>query len=320
MTAIQTLQHAHLAALQGAAPVSDADDLTIYDTLPVSARWDQWRPLLIEGTHPSAAVEHLITAGWGSVLREVAALRGVEQDPDWHPEGDVYVHSLLAVDKAAELSERANLTGDDRAVVILASLLHDTGKATHTQRTTTDTGVVRITSLGHDDAGVALTRAFLSRIGAPADVQDRVIPLVREHMCANTSGRPNVRSVRRLLGRLAPATLDEWAMVTTADRTGRGGAPGAPDLSEWTDIARKLADVKPRLLNRTHLIDAGLTLGPIFGVILSASQQAQDDGEFSDEGGALAWLEARLADTTQDEEDARVLEQHMRERRKKPRR
>ncbi len=87
----------------------------------------------------------------GGLLRlahypELAALDGLEQEPDWHPEGDVFTHSGLAAQVAADVAGEAGLVGDDRYVVVAAPLLHDGGKATTTRRQVDAVVVERIVS------------------------------------------------------------------------------------------------------------------------------------------------------------------------------
>lgn len=260
--------------------------------------WGEWRRIAAETPRPSAALGVLAATGWEAHFPELAALHGVEQDPVWHPEGDVFTHSALAADKAAELADTAGLTGDDRAVVVLAALLHDVGKVTHTQKVVRDDGTTTITSHGHDRAGVVPVRSFLRRIDAPRHIRDRVVPLVAEHMVATAvrSG-PTPAAVRRLARRLAPATMTEWALVTEADKGGRGSASRSGETGPWLELAARLGTMSaptPRLLRGEHLIAAGMRPGAAFGPILAASLEAQDAGLFDDEGGAVAWLSQHL--------------------------
>ena len=268
-----------------------------YAELSTERVWTEWHKIAAKGTHLSAALATLEQTGWERHFPQIGALHGVEQDPAWHPEGDVPTHSGLAADKAGELATAAGLTGDDRAVVVFAALAHDFGKVTHTQHSPGPDGTARITSRGHDGAGVAPAKAFLASIGTPRSIRDRVLPLIRENMCASSAENVSKPGVRRLARRLAPATMAEWALVTAADKGGRGAGSTGPGTERWMRLAQDLGTTQAPssgILRGEHLIAAGMKPGPAFRPIMDASITAQDDGEFEDEAGAIRWLSARL--------------------------
>lgn len=264
-----------------------------HSSLPIERVWGEWSKIATRGRRPSAALEVLAATGWEDHHPDLAVLHSVEQDPRWHPEGDVHVHSGLAADKAAELVEEAGLDDEQRTVVVLAALVHDFGKATHTQRVVGADGSIRITSHGHDVAGVEPASRFLSSIGAPASVRRQVGPLVREHMCAVATKDPSRTVVRRLVRRLAPATMEQWALVCAADKGGRGAGSVPPGTEAWMAHHEAEKDTIEPLLKGRDLVDAGVAPGPEFRSILTAALSAQDEGEFDDHAGALAWLRSR---------------------------
>lgn len=266
--------------------------VTSYHEFPTERVWGEWAKVARKGVRISAALEALRVSAWLAHYPPLAALYGVEQDPAWHPEGDVATHTGLAADQAARLADEAGLQGDDRLVVVLATLCHDLGKVEHSQVGHYADGRVRITSYGHAEGGVAPTQAFLTSIGCPLDLVARIIPLVAEHMASANPASP--AAVRRLARRLAPATMREWALVTAADRKGRGNADAANPAEAWLEMAlAQGVDNHPArpLLRGDHLIAAGLQPGPAFGPILAAAATAQEDGAFSDTQGAIAWLD-----------------------------
>lgn len=262
-----------------------------YSELPVERVWCEVEKIGTRGRHITAALATLEASGWERHFAQLAALHGVEQDPEWHPEGDVHVHSGLAADQAARRADEAGLTGADRFTVVMAALTHDFGKVTHTQRT-----AGRITSHGHAEAGVEPAQAFLRSTGCPEALIARTVPLVREHM--NCGGRPTKPAVHRLVRRLVPATMADLVMVCGADRAGRGDPdvpnPAAPWLAAAADLRVAERPAKG-LLTGDHLIAAGMKPGPAFKPILADALAAQDAGEFEDETGALAWLGERVA-------------------------
>jgi tRNA nucleotidyltransferase (CCA-adding enzyme) len=177
-------------------------------------------------------------------------------------------------------------------VAVVGALLHDLGKVTHTQ---IDPASGRITSHGHAEAGVGPAKAFLRRIGAPSGVIRRVVPVVAEHMShVSVQGTPSRSTLRRLTRRLAPATLTDWARVVDADCAGRDiGAKASPSPT-WLAVAAADPIGTAPILQGRHLISLGMRPGPGFASLLRKALQAQDDGEFTDEGSALAWAQQHL--------------------------
>jgi len=199
--------------------------------------WAEWS-LIARSPRPSFALAALYAGGWDASYPELAAVRDVEQDPTWHPEGAVHVHLGLAADAAVTIADRMELTGQDREVLVLAAMLHDLGKATHSQHRPDG----RITAYGHAEAGARPVRTFLERIGAPEAVIAQVVPIVREHMAPASTDRVSARAVRRLAQRLAgPAgegpSLTMWAALVEADNAGRGTGSRPSPARAWLRAA-----------------------------------------------------------------------------------
>jgi len=266
-----------------------------YAELPTERVWGEFEKIGTKGTHISAGLAALADSGWDQHFPQLVATKGTEQDPRWHPDGDVHTHSGLSADSAAALADEAHLTGEDRFVVVMGTLAHDFGKPDHTQHVHNPDGTVRITSHGHASGGVEPATKFLDSIGCPRSLTERITPIIREHMCT-ASGDPTPAAARRLARRLVPATLTEWAMVVGADHAGRGSASGPNPAEKWLAVASR-AGVAERpqkgLLTGDHLIAAGMRPGPEFKPILAEALAAQDDGAFEDEAGALRWFDRR---------------------------
>ncbi len=254
--------------------------------------WGELSKLARQGTHISRGLAVLEETGWEIWFPELAAMRGVPQEPAWHPEGDVWTHAGLAADQGARLADEAGLAPEDREVIVLAALLHDCGKplVTHVRDG-------RLVSYGHAKAGVAPAREFLRRTGFPRHVADRVVPLVAEHMnCATAPTKP---AVRRMARRLQPASLAELVMIVRADCKGRGDPDAEHALAgDWLAMAQDVTVTErpaSGILTGHHLIAAGMPPGPAFKTVLAAALDAQDSGMFSDEASALEWLRRHLA-------------------------
>lgn len=261
--------------------------------LPPERVWGEFQKLLRYGTQPSFGLDVLLQTGWIKNFPELDAIVGVPQDAHWHPEGTVEAHSALSADAAVVVASTNQLSSDDRLFVVTAALLHDLGKATHTQ--IRDDG--RITAHGHAEAGVQPAESLLRRIGAPNQLIERVLPVIREHMCCISTEQPSAAAVRRLARRLLPASIVDWSYVVEADNRGRGPASRPGCAGPWLEKARQHnVDLEPAepLLRGAHLIAAGLKPGPLFRAILDDARQAQESGEFEDEAGAIQWLDGRL--------------------------
>ncbi|HEX8097070.1 MAG TPA: HD domain-containing protein, partial [Pyrinomonadaceae bacterium] len=154
-----------------------AIDLT---DLPRERVWGELEKLLLRARRPSIGLKWLYDLGAvGQLFPEMKALVGVPQEPAWHPEGDVDVHTLLTVDRARELID--DLPYPKQVTVMLAALCHDFGKPA-----TTEFIEGRIRSRGHEEAGVAPTETFLERLNIHTldgyDVRSQVVALVRDHL------------------------------------------------------------------------------------------------------------------------------------------
>lgn len=255
--------------------------------LPAERIWGELEKLLLQSRRPSTGIEWLLKLGAiEKLFPEIHNLIGVPQEPEWHPEGDVFVHTLLAVDRARELID--DLPYAKQVTVMLATLAHDFGKPA-----TTEFVEGRLRSRGHEEAGVAPAEEFLHRINVHTidgyNVRAQVIALVREHLKPGEfyKKRDEVGegAFRRLARRCEPDLLYR---VAKADSLGRN-APWVPreqwygsEAQEWFIERSRELEVEQRppepiLLGR-HLLDLGLEPGPRMGEITRAVYEMQLDG------------------------------------------
>ncbi|MFT3783634.1 MAG: HD domain-containing protein [Nibricoccus sp.] len=271
-----------------------------YSELPVERVWGEWAKWAEKSTVPSRGLTVLRETEWLGHFPEIAALAGTQQEPDWHPEGDVFTHTSDCCDALVRLARWQEGTAEKRRVLLLAVLAHDFGKPTTTARVE-KRGKLRWVSPGHESAGGAVAEAFLRRIGAPNDTIDRVRPLVTNHMVQHGSSAPiSDSAARRLARRLTPSSIDDLCVVMRADHDGRPPLHSKKTLELIEQLRAKaevlaIADGAPRpiILGR-HLIDLGQKPGPKFKAILDEAFEAQLEGAFSEEAGGLKWLRARL--------------------------
>jgi len=254
------------------------------DDLPAERVWGEFEKLLLRARRPSIGLQAGLEMGvMDKLFPELKALVGCPQEPDWHPEGDVWVHTLQAVDLATGLID--DLPPPQRAVVMLGTLCHDLGKPLTTQ-------VIdgRIRSLDHEDRGIAPTERVLDALNVRTmdgyDVRKQVKAIVGDHLKPGLFHHERDRVSDAAFRRLAlRCELDLLYRVAKADSLGRR-APGAreprADAQEWfRERAQSLGvskeGPKPILLGR-HVLDLGIAPGPRVGEITDAVYQQQLDG------------------------------------------
>lgn len=276
-----------------------------YRTLAIERIAEEFMKWATKGDHPGRLAGYLKATGWDRHFPEIAALYDTLQDPEWHPEGDVGIHTMLVLDAAARVARRENLEGDERAVLLFSALCHDFAKPATTQLRQRE-GRLRWTSWGHEAAGGPMARAFLERIGIKAAIVNQVVPLVENHLASSSIGRgtdnggPTPRAVRRLAMRLAPANILQLLRLIEADHSGRPPLPaglpeGAQRIREMA-IAQEVQD-KPQtpLIQGRHVLPYfDNRPGKHIGEVVHAALEAQADGEFSTQEEALVWLEGFL--------------------------
>jgi tRNA nucleotidyltransferase (CCA-adding enzyme) len=275
-----------------------------YMTLARERVAEEFMKWAVKGEHPGRMAAYLTSTGWMVHFPEVAALTGVPQDPGWHPEGDVDVHTMLVVDAAARVAKREGLEGDERAVLLFSALCHDFAKATTTALRERD-GKMRWTSWGHEADGGPMARAFLERIGIKSAIVEQVVPLVENHLASSSIGRDvTPRAVRRLAMRLAPASITQLLRLIEADYSGRPPLPAG--LPEGAVRIREMAETQevqqkpqaPLILGRHVLPHFENRPGKHIGEVTAAAYEAQADGAFSTEEEARQWLESYLSTNT----------------------
>ncbi|HYV83135.1 MAG TPA: HD domain-containing protein [Pyrinomonadaceae bacterium] len=255
--------------------------------LPAERIWGEIEKLLLRATRPSIGLEWLRVLGAVEKLfPEIQSLIDVPQDPEWHPEGDVFVHTKLVIDGARKLID--DLPYPRQVTVMLAALAHDFGKPA-----TTEFLEGRWRSRGHEEAGVPPAESFLNRVNVHTidgyNVRAQVIALVREHLKPGEfyKKRDEVGegAFRRLARRCEPDLLYR---VAKADSLGRN-AEWVPqenwygsEAQEWFIQRSRELQVEQRppdpLLLGRHLLELGVEPGPRMGEITRAVYELQLDG------------------------------------------
>jgi tRNA nucleotidyltransferase (CCA-adding enzyme) len=246
--------------------------------------WNEWRRWALSD-NPRQGLIVLQQCGWLPAYPMLVPLVSCPQDPVYHPEGDVWVHTGFVCQHAVVTG--ADLTEEQRITLLLAALCHDLGKPY-----TTSVSDGRIVSPGHAAEGVPYTEAFLTLIHAPERFVAPVNALVREHM-AVFGAQVSPRMVRRLAARLHPTDIDLWSRLTHADG---GGSPPLPVRNHGAEVMAlaqqlQVVDEKPVALVRgEHVLALGVAPGKRVGELLHIAYEAQLDGEFMDVAGGVTWL------------------------------
>ena len=276
-----------------------------YSTLATERIAEEFMKWAIKSPRPGRIAEYLRATGWMIHFPEIENMFGVAQDPDWHPEGDVGVHTMYVLDAAAAIAARDGLDADGRAVLLFSSLAHDFAKPATTELRERE-GRLRWTSWGHEPAGGPMARAFLERIGIKSAIVDQVVPLVENHLAHHSIGKEiSARAVRRLALRIAPASIEQLVRVIEADASGRPPKPPGvpPDAANLLKAARaETVEHRPQpplILGRHVLPYFDGQSGKHIGEVTHAAYEAQADGAFSTEYEALRWLEEYFAQARQ---------------------
>lgn len=260
------------------------------DDLPAERLWGEFEKLLLVAERPSIGFALARELGVvEQLLPEMVPLYDCPQDAEWHPEGDVWTHTLMVIDEARR--RNADLDRPRLATVMLGAVCHDLGKPA-----TTAMIDGRWRSPGHEAAGVAPATRILDRLNINTidgyDVRTQVLAITAEHLrpSAFFKAKDTVRdgAFRRLAQRV---DLELLVRFGRADCHGRTGTFDCSAMDWFLERARALgvehAPPAPLLLGR-HLITLGVTPGPRMGEILRAVYEKQLDGTVTTVDEAVA--------------------------------
>ncbi len=241
---------------------------------------------IVTGPHPGRAMRLMSDLGlWAEVVPEIEALHGCEQPANFHPEGDVFVHTALVLDGL-----RDSWAGDPPPELALAALLHDVGKPPTFER-----GADRIRFPEHQSVGANMADAIGRRLKLSGRMRDEIGELVANHMRFMDVQRMGRSTLRRFLGR---PDFDLHLALHRADCVGSHNKLDnyAFCIEMREQIAREdreQALIPKPLVNGDDLIAMGLTPGPLFGQLLNEVHERQLEGQIATRDEALAWLRER---------------------------
>ena len=255
-----------------------------FESLPKERMLEEFRKLLLKADKPSVGLEFLRECQWISHFPELELLIGCGQHPEWHPEGDVWIHAMHVVDSAAQVR---NLVDDDwREAFMFGTLLHDVGKPA-----TTITPLMvaqdkapkdkEWTAYGHDVEGGKPTETFMRRLTDEKKLVEKTTAIVVEHMQPYNlmQGGGKKSAYRRLHNKIR---LDVIGWMSRCDCGGRpdrniGDQDLEHDASDacWAHFSEFGVDPIPPKLQGRDLIAAGFRPGVAFGTMLHLAYEAQ---------------------------------------------
>jgi tRNA nucleotidyltransferase (CCA-adding enzyme) len=265
------------------------------DELPKERITEELRKWLLKAEKPSLGFQ--LARDIGVIQRdypELLVLKETPQEPEWHPEGDVWIHTLMVIDEAAHLIRRVDnpVPQEDRITVMLGALCHDVGKPAVTK-------VVdgRIRSHEHEAGGEEPAKSLLAHWAFGADVEQGVIAIVKNHLRpgmlmrevekGTMTNEQYVNAVRRLLKKIYPLNWRTYLTACEADWRGRDlpsvRGPYAAGQRFTEVVLREGLDANPikPLLRGEDLLALGLWPGKRIGAIIRAVEDARDAGEIS---------------------------------------
>jgi tRNA nucleotidyltransferase (CCA-adding enzyme) len=250
------------------------------DDLPAERVWGEIEKLLLHAARPSIGLALALDLGVvAALLPELVPLVGCQQEPEWHPEGDVWVHTLMVIDEATAQSR--DLDKPRRTAVMLGAVCHDLGKPA-----TTAFIDGRIRSLDHEQAGVEPTLRLLDRLNVHSiggyDVRGQVVGLVAHHLkpgMFHKAANVGDGAFRRLAQKV---DLELLARLARADCRGRTGRFDCSAMDWFIERARRVGVTPPApLLLGRHVVALGVPPGPRVGEIVKAVYERQLDGEIT---------------------------------------
>jgi tRNA nucleotidyltransferase (CCA-adding enzyme) len=269
------------------------------DDLPAERIWTEFEKLLM-ASRPSFGFALMLDLGVvAKLFPELHALVGCQQEPEWHPEGDVWVHTLQVVDQARTRVD--DLARPQKLAIMLGAVCHDFGKPA-----TTAFVDGRIRSIDHEEQGVAPAAAFLDRLNLHTtegyDVRREVLGMTAQHlkpgMWYKVRDEVGDGAFRRLSQKV---DLELLARLAKSDCLGR--LPGTFDCTamDWfLERARAIGADKgppPPLLLGRHVLALGVAPGPRVGRILKSVYELQLDGTVTTVDDAIMRARALIAET-----------------------
>lgn len=212
------------------------------------------------------------------LLPEVTRMKGCEQPPDFHPEGDVFVHTRLML---------SLLPPEVSVPLVFSVLLHDTGKPATFRRD--ETGRIRFN--GHESVSAEITTAIFERLRFSNSETDATVVGVKNHMSFKDVKNMRVATLKRFLAR---PTIEDEMELHRVDCLGSHGLLDNHEFLRAKQVEFSNAPlIPPPLITGRDLIANGYKPGPLFKKILEAVEAMQLEGTVTTPAEALAWVKTQ---------------------------
>lgn len=251
---------------------------------------------IVYSEQPSDYLIWLRKVGYIGYFKELNSLIGIPQEPEWHPEGDVWVHTLMVIDQAAKIKCEIN-DEFEKIVFLFSALCHDFGKpyTTYYERG-------RWRSPMHDSLGKAPARSFLNQLNIDDEIIELVEKYVQEHLVPTHLYKNKVQvplsAIERLSKRINITMLEKVGRADHFGRTADEAIQRIYPAGEWLlnkYEALKNRDLSPEpFLNGKILINLNLKPSKFYGFLIKESLRLQLEGKINSESEAIIWAKKKL--------------------------
>ena len=285
--------------------IRDMVEKNMIDELPKERIEQEWLKWAIKGSNPQLIFDFLRDTGIGKkYFPKLIKLKDIEQDFEYHPEGDVEEHTKQVMNVANNIAKRENLNADEKAVLMFSALLHDIGKIDTTKKTfVPKKNREVITSRGHEAKSAEISEKFLKKLGIRNSIIKKVIPIIKEHLAhATITSIQDIKGQKsafiKLSKRLESASIEELVRLMEADMLGRNNknTPVPETIKKFNELLKEFKKefgdskkIKP-LITGKDLLALGFKTGKELGNIVKAAMEAQINLEFTNRKDALEWL------------------------------
>jgi tRNA nucleotidyltransferase (CCA-adding enzyme) len=264
-------------------------DAGMIDELAPQRIADEWMKWATKGSNPHYIFDFLRETGLGDrYYPELMKLKETPQDPLFHPEGDVEIHTKLVLEQAHRIAKENGLNPEEKAVLIFAALLHDIAKPQTTfKEYSKKYGRVVIKSPGHEEAGGPIAADILTRIKVKKDIINKVVPLIEHHLwhvhMYHFPDKSKMKMMNRLIEELGSATIHELVMLIEADLKGRGVQDREIDtLNYLIDLYNKYKSIYGEkytpIISGKDISSLGVKPGPHFKVVMEHIKKEHLEG------------------------------------------
>lgn len=242
--------------------------------------------ILTDSAKPGNALQHLHNLGLlEHILPEILPMVGQEQPPQFHPEGDVFEHTILMLNLMAEEKQQATYTPRELAYTVL---LHDVGKPPTASIGPGTDGEPRIRFDGHATVSAEMAEIILTRLKFPNKEKQHIVDAIRGHMRFMDVQKMRVATLRKMIG---AETFDLEMELHRLDCLGSHAMLDNYDfLNHYMEEMANEPILPDPWLRGHDLIDMGIKEGQLIGKVLKEAYDAQMEAQFADRDELLAWV------------------------------